>query len=465
MWALRRRVIIIAIIVGFFAVTVVLPYLYTHREIPTCYDQKQNQDESGVDCGGVCALQCPHLVKKLTFIWQKIFPVREGTYDIAAYVENPNFGIGIVELPYTARLYDSDGTVIAEKHGVTHVGSNERFHIFVGGLFVGERTPARGSIEFPGEPRWVRTPERTPPFDVVDKKLISPDAKPKLTATLKNLTTDTYRDIILTAVIYDKKNTPIAVSSTKVERLDPLSEEHIFFTWNHPLSYEADFEECEAPVDVMLLLDRSGSMASEGKNPPQPFARVREAASSFVDALNRVAQVGMVSFATTASLPIDLQLTSDFSRAKRRIESTQMGTDGIQYTNTGDALYRAGEELTSLRARADARKVVVLLTDGEAMEPNRPKVDGDPDYAKRYALEAAERLRSAEITIYTIGLGVNANEEFLKAISTSPEHYYASPSVADLKNVYQMIATALCKRAPSIMEIIPRVNMVKPIGL
>ncbi len=461
MWASRRRSIIVLIVLSFFLVTVVLPYWWTHREIPTCSDGKMNQNEQGIDCGGACRLVCLGGASNLSILWTKVFPVRDGVYDVVAYVENRNFTLVAPEVPYTARLYGEDGTVIAEKQGKTYAKPNELFAIFEGGMVTGGKIAVRGEVSISSDFRWYTATQSEQLFTVVDKRLTDPERKPKLSAVLTNDSPNRYRNIDATAIIYDNKHTPIGVSATRVEKIDANSSEQLFFTWNHPFQFDAETEECELPVDVVLALDRSGSMASESKDPAQPFTRVRDATASFVDFLTSKDQVGMVSFSTTASNPIDVPLMSDLMRARKRIESTSMGLDGVQYTNTADALIRAGNELETQRAREDARKIIVLLTDGEAMEPNRPLRDGDPEYAKRLAMETAEALRKAEISLYTIGLGVNANDAFLKAIATTPEQYYASPSVSDLRNVYRQIAGAICKKGPTAIEIIPRVYDVE----
>lgn len=458
MWATRRRSIIVLLILGFFLFFFVLPYWWTHRVEPTCFDGKMNQNERGIDCGGACALVCRGGAKDINILWTKVFPIRPGAYDIVAYVENTNFDIGAPELPYIAKLYDRDGNVIAEKRGQTFAKPNELFAIFEGNMQTGSKVAETGSIEIPNTFRWYTGTREEQLFTIDDKKLVDAERKPKLSALIRNDNPVLYRNVDVTAIIYDANHEPIGVSATRVEKMDKNSTKEIFFTWPSAFNFVAETEQCEVPVDVILALDRSGSMASESKDPPQPFTRVRDATASFVDFLTARDQVGMVSFSTTASNPIDVPLMSDLLRVKSRIEMTKMGTGETQYTNTADALLRAGTELETLRAREEAKKIIVLLTDGEALEPNRPLRDGDPEYPKRYAIETADALRRADIALYTIGLGVNANDKFLKAISTTPDHYYASPSVADLRDVYRQIASAICKKGPSAIEIIARVK-------
>ncbi len=462
---MRRRMGIVGVIVAFFTVVVVLPYWYTHREIPTCFDGKQNQGELSIDCGSPCAVLCKGQAKDLNILWTKVFPVRTGAYDVVAYVENPNFDIGSNHFTYTAILYDADGQVIASRVSDDFVLPSERFVLFAGGMLTGDKVASKGSIEVNPDFTWVTTQKSGVSFSVTDKLLIGADQKPILTAVLHNDTPRLYRNVNVNAVIYDSKHNPIGVSSTRVEKIEPNGAEKLSFTWPDAFNYVAETEECEQPVDVMLLLDRSGSMASESKDPPQPFTRVRDAAASFTTFLTQNDQVGMVSFSTAGSNPVDLTLTANFDRAQKRIEGTNMGTDGIQFTNTGDAIFRAVGEFATQRANDAARKIIILLTDGEALEPNRPLNPQDPkdrNFASLYAIEQANNAKKYGILLYTIGLGINVNDEFLKTISTGPNYYYPAPSAADLRGVYKQIANAICKKNPSVIEIIPRVNDVTP---
>jgi hypothetical protein len=50
------------------------------------------------------------------------------------------------------------------------------------------------------------------------------------------------------------------------------------------------------------------------------------------------------------------------------------------------------------------------------------------------------------------------NAKLLQDIATAPEYYYAAASGAELSGVYQQIATAICQKGPSVIEIIPRVQ-------
>jgi hypothetical protein len=132
----------------------------------------------------------------------------------------------------------------------------------------------------------------------------------------------------------------------------------------------------------------------------------------------------------------------------------------------GDAIAVAAGELRSARGRADARKVMVFMTDGDVTRPVNPQTGRpDRDYAAQYARDAAAAAREAGIIVYTIGFGnfaVSASPDvardatLIRDLASSPEHYFAAPTAADLQSVYREIATDICEVGPARIEVIPK---------
>jgi len=213
-----------------------------------------------------------------------------------------------------------------------------------------------------------------------------------------------------------------------------------------------DCPESAQKTDVMLIIDRSGSMQGT------PLQDAKNAAKAFVDMMNLSPdhdRVGVVSFETSAAL--NHALSSNGTSVKDAIDA--LSTAG--FTNIGDGIKRANDELTE-NGRADAAWIAILLTDGL---PNRPLGStssfSEPDAA--YARDAAQQGRSAGVTLYTIGLGSDVSHYFLDD-QPSTQHaynpgdaaghpytqhglayvgggrYYAAPTSAELEQIYQGIA-------------------------
>ena len=89
-WSLRRQIIYTIILVGFVSIlaySIIAPSL---NRPPTCADNKQNGNETGVDCGGTCARACMSQVEAVSVLWARAFRVIPGRYNAVAYLVNHN---------------------------------------------------------------------------------------------------------------------------------------------------------------------------------------------------------------------------------------------------------------------------------------------------------------------------------------------------------------------------------------
>jgi Mg-chelatase subunit ChlD len=418
-------------------------------------DGKKNQDELGVDCGGVCVRQCAELLAPIKILWAKAFESRPGVYYAVAMVENPNLDSVARNVAYTIRLLDASGVLIAERSGKTYVLPKESFPIFEGNIITGETQPSRVEVVFDRNISWDRRSPEPSVFKITDRQLTSADTRPRLTATIHNDGATTYRDISVSAIISDKTGSPVGASKTLIDVLTPGEAKAFALTWSQPFAYTADAEVCTQPVDVILALDRSGSMASDAKDPPQPLTLAKQAAADFVSRMTVQDQVGYVSFATEASSPIDQELSSDRERVRDAILRTTIRTNGVQYTNIGDALAKAYAEFQTQRRNPDAKGVLILLTDGA---PTYPKDPNNPKFPEQYARQVADTLKRSGVEIYTIGLGDEINQDLLLDLASSPQQYYSAATGADLSQIYRTIASAVCKKDPPLIQFFPRLN-------
>lgn len=232
-WSQKRKLyygiawsLIFVAIVGAFAVS-----YYVNRE-ETCFDVRQNQDEEGVDCGGVCQIVCKESIKPPILLWSRAFPVSGGVYNAVAYVENENTDLGVEEGLYSFRLYDANNIIIAERKGRTFIGPGERLAIFEPRISTGERTPRRAFFEFLSFSEWKRTDRvQKPPIFVRDQKLSNDESNTRLFARIQNGTIVNIADIDAVAILYGRDGNALAVSATKVDLLPSEGSREIVFTW------------------------------------------------------------------------------------------------------------------------------------------------------------------------------------------------------------------------------------------
>jgi len=201
------------------------------------------------------------------------------------------------------------------------------------------------------------------------------------------------------------------------------------------LSLAGDCPAENIDLDVMLVLDRSGSMAGA------KFTAARSAAAAFVAELDyRRAQVGVVAFGDDAML--EQPLTTAAAVAIRAVARLQ--ADGT--TAIGQGLRVARAELAGPRARPAAQKAIVLLTDGLPQQPS-------------LARSEADLARQAGITVYAIGLGGDLDPALLAELAGSTDRYFGAPTEAMLAQIFTRIArrlvTTTLLRTVHIEDVVP----------
>ncbi len=447
-WALWRRLVYGIGFLSFCGVSGLLIYKAYLYVPPTCFDGLENGDERGVDCSGSCVRICSSEIIQPEVQWVRAFRVTEGLYNIVAYVENRNLNIGAPGIPYTVSLYDSKGKIV-EKSGEATLPPDSVYPIFEGRIETGDRVPTQAFITLATSTLWLPAVAGREQFSVVDRSLSDADTKPLLTARIRNESLDEATDVDIVATIFDASGNALTASRTKVPLFEGRSTEEITFTWQEPIA--KTLRSCEVPTDVILAIDLSGSMNDDGGTPPEPVSSVLTAAVSFVNELTDRDRIGVVTYATDATNTLPLSQNRELVRAT--IKSLVIDPESERgSTNTGEALLRAQEELLSERHNQNARKVVVLLTDGLATAPK--------ESPEEYAVSRAAGLRQTGAEIFTIGLGASVNGDFLRSIATSDSHYLYAPDTAVLDRIYRDITAAICEDGAAVIEIIPKTSTI-----
>lgn len=410
----------------------------------TCFDNAQNGDERGVDCGGDCLRICTVDTVPPTTLWARSFEVTEGQYNAVAYIENQNTIAASPALPYTISLYDEAG-LITSRTGTTILPPDSVYPVFEARINTNGRIPTQTFIELGTADEWYPASAGREQFTVVSRTLTGVDSQPRLEARLYNNSLTAASDVEVVATIFDAAGNALTASRTYVDEFSPRSETVAYFTWPQPIA--KTIRSCEVPTDIAVMIDVSGSMNNDSDSPPEPITSVVRAAEAFVNRLQSRDQATLVTFATDAAVVTPLTAATD--RVASQIAALFIEPEEEQgATNTGDALYRALDELSSARHNEEARRVAVLLTDGLATAP-----DESPE---AYALTAAEALKATGIELYTIGLGAQVNMEFVRQLASDEAKAYEALSVQEINRIYQRITSDLCVDGPAIIEIIPK---------
>ena len=185
-----------------------------------------------------------------------------------------------------------------------------------------------------------------------------------------------------------------------------------------------------APVALALAIDRSGSM--EGK----PIESVKTAVGLIVDQLTDADMLSIVTFGEHVDVLMPASRVLNREVIKQHVDRIKpKGT-----TNLYSGMATAAEQLLNASSPQHLSRTLVL-TDGEANE-------GIVEYHD--IISEARNLRMKGMTISTIGLGIEYNEELMKGIAknTRGNYYYIDtidqiPEVFDkeLKSIFGTVAT------------------------
>lgn len=448
-WSFKRQLLYLALplvlVLGIFAY---IFFTYLHVT-PSCTDGVKNGDERGIDCGGSCTLLCKGEALSPIVRWSESFPVAGSVWNAGAYVENPNLDSEAVRATYTFSLYDENNKRITSVNGETIIPAGKKSLVFYPSIDTAGKVVKRTEFEFSPNIVWSTASGVDRDLVVTHGAIERETTSPLLSGTIEN------RDVVdsgvveISAIIYDGRQNAIGISRTYVDNFSPREKQVFGFTW--PERFKQTQVSCEVSSDVMLVLDRSGSMASISSTPPEPLSTVKNTAVFFVSSLTLGDQAGVVSFANEASNPIDQALSPLFTEVQRSIERIAIATTSTQNTNIGDGLYKATDELLSPRARADSKKVIILLTDGD---PTDPKIPGQTNYPALFADQASQNAKDKGVSVFTVGLGSLVNDDLLARLASSPSQYFKAPTPADLSSIYQKISKSICVLRPNVIEII-----------
>ncbi len=203
--------------------------------------------------------------------------------------------------------------------------------------------------------------------------------------------------------------------------------------------FEMKADKERAPVNVAIVLDKSGSMSGE------KIAKAREAAMGAIDRLGPNDIVSVVTYDTTVNVLVPATKLTDKAYVKAAIAGVNSGG--------GTALFAGvSKGAAEIRKFLEKERVnrIILLSDGLANEgPSSPSELG--------ALGAS--LKKEGIPVSTLGLGLDYNEDLMAQLASKSggnhEFIERATELADIFNREFDDVTSVVAQEVSIKIVVP----------
>lgn len=237
-WAIKRQILdvgVVIILLSFFGYLIISPYL---NRTPTCTDNKQNGDETGVDCGGLCTRACIAQVDPISVLWSRAFRVVPGRYNAVAYLENHNQNAMVEKINYRFRFADERNIYIGKREGSTYIPPSGHFAVFEPAIDVGHSIPVFTTFEFTESPDWLQvSKDKVNQLKILvsNINLIDEKTNPRLSANIKNNSLFIIPQVDVVAILYDADHNAVSVSRTYLDKLNGEENSEVNFTWPEPL--------------------------------------------------------------------------------------------------------------------------------------------------------------------------------------------------------------------------------------
>jgi|CXWL01.1.fsa_nt_gi hypothetical protein len=249
-WAGKRRAVVISIFTALLVAVFLILAFSIFYKVPTCSDNKKNQDELEVDCGGSCMTLCSSQVSPVSVQFTRVLYPQPNRIDIVSYIDNPNPDAGVRGARFTLDLYDSTRMRIDTKEVSVDLPPRTTVPVFVPDVSIEGRrvvqaflTPKEDSF------KWSRvTVASKAQVPTVEEVHLTEGAMPRITATLSNTVARTLYSITLVATVFDVEGKAIAASKTLVPTLPAQGTTPLVFTWNAP------FESPVGRVEILPML-------------------------------------------------------------------------------------------------------------------------------------------------------------------------------------------------------------------
>lgn len=245
-------------------------YFIWLKPAPTCFDGRQNQGETGADCGGPCAPCEIQTLNPFQASWLKHFSAGNheqqqavylaGKSIIAAEIKNPNSNYGADNFSYTFDIYNSFGEKIytLTKNSFIYAGAIKYF--VEAGIDINPENIDKIEISF-SDVNWKSRSEFQKPEIQTREVKTESDKQINVSGLIINNNAFELSKISIISFLFNKNGVRISASKTELDNIQAFEEKFFRITFPSHISLVV-----EKPAPNTYNFTRNLTIGSRGED-------------------------------------------------------------------------------------------------------------------------------------------------------------------------------------------------------
>lgn len=210
-------------------------YFIKFKPAPSCFDNRQNGGETGVDCGGSCISCEIKNLKPLSIETINLF-ANDRVYSASAKVKNPNSDFSASSFDYVVNFYDKNGDILQSIKNSSFVYPNEAKPIIEAGIKITNGIPNKAEIKIDNQSVVWEKPENffRPNYDLKNVSTTIENGRVIINGDITNKDNFTISKVIADVILVDKSGKEIGASKYEIKNLGNFAT--AFFKMTIPLN-------------------------------------------------------------------------------------------------------------------------------------------------------------------------------------------------------------------------------------
>lgn len=204
--------ILVALIWGFYNMFL--------KSTSSCFDNKKNQNETDIDCGGSC-ISCELKNIKPLVLGQTQLYSGDRIFSVSVPVENTNPQFGIENFSYKFSIYDKDGNVLETVEDKSFIYPSEKKDLISAGMRITNGYPDHADFKIDESSIKWENPENfyAPAFELKDVTASQDNDVVTISGYVSNVNNFVISKAIADVFVLDKNGQKINASRTELNNI------------------------------------------------------------------------------------------------------------------------------------------------------------------------------------------------------------------------------------------------------